>query len=134
MTGLRARLRRNRQLNLYAYFAKDIASQFNLKFEDFGGCIYSVTTKSSAKKRDNEEEVDFVKRLMAVTRTENFFIDIKDMAPKEIYEDHMGLHKRSLLLRGGELPRKNLDYCFQYFSPCPYFSRCHGSLFTQLEK
>lgn len=132
-TGLTARLPRDRQLNLYAYYADQFAKDFDLDVNNFGGCIYSVTTKSQARQKVKESDVDYVTRLMKVTRSKFFVVPIESMAPQEIYEQHMELYERSLQLREGETPRKNFDYCMQYFQPCAWWSQCRGECFSKME-
>lgn len=130
-TGLAAQLPLNRQLNLYAYFYKQFAKRFGFKQKDFKGCIYSVTTKSVAKQKKDEEYPNYVLRMADSIRTKLFFIGKEKMRPDFIYKQHLDLYKRSMELRGGAPAKMNLDYCFSYFKPCPYFSNCYGYTYTE---
>jgi len=129
--GLTAKLPMNRQLNLYASFADQFAAKYDLDIDKFKGCIYSVTTKSLAKQKKTEEYNDYVMRMAGLVRTIIFEVEKEKMNPELIRDMHMDLHKRSLELRAGEAPRMNLEYCFNYFSPCPYWSRCHNCTYTE---
>jgi hypothetical protein len=129
---MKARLYRNRQMNLYAFYADKFRKYYRLTEYSFGGCIYWVTTKSSAKQRQSESYNDYVMRLADLTNSVPFYIEASKMDPKGAYVRHMELYERSLALRQGEEPKKNYDYCFSYFQPCPYFSQCNGGCFTEL--
>jgi hypothetical protein len=52
------------------------------------------------------------------------------MQPEVIWSLFNEMHNRALEIHAGEAPKKNFSACFNYFSPCPYFSNCHGDTFT----
>lgn len=126
------RLAQDRQLNLYAYFKDQVAKEFNLDPDKFMGCRYRVTTKSSAKIRANENYSDFVMRVADLVKSYDIIIPYSKMTPISIYKEHEELWKKSLSLRKGEVPSANYGYCDSYFKPCPYWSKCHGECFTDL--
>lgn len=131
-----SRLPQDRQLNLYASFAKFIAKELGLKFKDFGGCRYRVTTKSTAKQRKGESYVEYVKRLVD-SNIKSYDVEIPKIKlnPIEVKEEHKRLHARSIKLKELEENKvsQNFGYCENYFKPCPYWSKCHGDNFTNME-
>lgn len=118
----------NQQLNLYCSFYKEIAKKYNLDPDKFMGARYLVAVKSKAKQRANESYNDFVMRLVDKKLVKCVFVTI----PKELMridaarEEHMSLYNRSLEIRAGGNPTKNLTYCNAFFKSCEYFSKCHG--------
>jgi len=130
--SLYQKLKTDTQLNLYAYFAPMIAKELKLKPEDFAGCRYRVTTKSVIKQRKTEEYVDYVMRLVKTIKTYDIVIDKKYLKPEETYKRHMIDHELSEKIQTGQVPPvKNFNYCDAFFRPCPYFSNCHGGLYTE---
>lgn len=129
-----ARLHNDVQLNLYSYFANLIAPQFDLDPDKFAGARYRVTTKSTLKQKATESYEAYVKRMAKGIKSYDVIIPAAKMNPKGIYEEHMDLHKRSLELRDGAVPKKNFTYCESYFRPCEYWSRCHGKTCSELEE
>lgn len=125
-------LKMDTQLNLYAYFADQIADKLNLRLDKFLGCRYRVTTKSVAKQRKTESYIDFVTRLIDLVTTYDISIPIEKMSPEKINSQHLNDYVRGkMILDKIILPQRNYNYCENYFKPCPYFSNCHGSNFTQ---
>ena len=120
------------QLNLYASHAPLIAKIFNLDPELFAGCRWRVVTKTTAKQKAGETDTAYIKRL-ADKNLKAFDIAI----PKDIMksEDRKKMHKelywKSVRLKDGdETPVRNFNNCFSFFSPCEYWSKCHGGLFS----
>lgn len=131
-----SRLPSDRQLNLYASFAPMVAEMLGLSMDDFGGCRYRVTTKSTAKQRKGETYNDYVLR-MADNNIKSYDVVVPKsvMRPLEVKMEHETLHRRSLEIRQkpeSEVPQ-NFGYCENYFKPCPYWSKCHGGNFTDME-
>lgn len=130
--NLKASLPKNRQLNLYAYFYKDFAKKFDLDLKKFKGCYYWVTTKVTRKRRPDEKDSEYILRVAEAIKSIPFKVNAKEMNPKECMNNHERLYKRSLELREGATPCKNFENCFSYFTPCPYWSNCHGDTFTTM--
>lgn len=129
-----ARLPKDRQLNLYACFAKQIAEVFELDYEKFGGCRYKVTTKSTAKQKKSETYEQYVMRMVdSYIKSYDVIVPKEKLHTKEVWEEFTGNYDRTMELRSGEVPRKNFGYCESYFKPCEYWSRCHGSTFTEIK-
>lgn len=118
-----SRLPLDPQLNLYAHFASelDIAVP-ELVGKRFAGCLYSQTTKSKA---------GTIKGLEAGVKVFEMFVPIESMNPDMIWSLFNEVHDRALQIHAGEAPRKNLSSCMAYFSPCQYFSQCHGKNFSE---
>jgi len=110
------------QLNLYAYFAEDLYIAVpSLEGKQFAGCLYTQTIKSKASTSSGlDKGVKVIETL----------VPAESMNPKLVWSLFNEVHNRAVELHNGEAPRKNLSSCFNYFSPCPYFSQCHGKTFT----
>lgn len=124
------------QLNLYAAHASLIAKELGLDPKRFGGCRWRVVTKSKANQRELEDDVSFVKRLMASSaiKAHDIEVPIELMAPKETLARHKELYKVSKkLYKPGAKPAKNFDNCFKFNKPCEYYSRCHGHTYSEAQ-
>lgn len=118
-----SRLPLDPQLNLYAHFADDLyIAAPELVGKRFAGCLYSQTTKSKA---------GTIKGLEAGVKVFEMFVPVESMNPDMIWSLFNEVHNRALELHAGEAPRKNLSSCMAYFSPCQYFSQCHGKNFSE---
>jgi len=127
-----ARLPRDRQLNLYASFAHEVAGVLDLDIEKFKGCRYRVTTKSNLKKKASESYEAHVKRTAKNVKSYDVIIPIEVMNPSEFYKVHMVQHEVTMKLRAGEIaPSKNFGACESYFKPCEYWSQCMGCTFSE---
>jgi len=118
-----SRLPLDPQLNLYAHFSSelDIAVP-EISGKRFAGCLYSQTTKSKA---------GTIKGLEAGVKVFEMFVPVESMNPDMIWSLFNEVHNRALELHAAEAPRKNLGSCMAYFSPCQYFSQCHGKNFSE---
>ena len=123
-----AELARDRQLNLYGSYYKEIAKIYDLDPDKFIGCRYLVTSKSKAKQQKKETYSEYVMRMVnkKLVRSYAIFIPKELMTLDEVKSEHLELHKKSMSLRSGEVPEKNYTYCMSYFRPCDYWSKCHG--------
>lgn len=124
--GKIAQLPNDRQLNLYSKFAPEVATHLNLDINKFQGCVYRVVVKSKASPKSTESYKAFVNRVRKLTQVYDIMIPKETMNIEEIWESFCDAHVKSLSLREGEVPVKNLGACFNYFRTCDYFSRCHG--------
>jgi len=123
---LLSRLPLDPQLNLYAHFADDLHIAVpEISGKRFAGCLYSQTTKSKA---------GTIKGLEAGVKVYEMFIPIEVMNPDMIWSLFNEVHSRAIEIHAGEAPKKCLSSCMAYFSPCQYFSLCHGSTFTDNRK
>jgi hypothetical protein len=118
-----SRLPLDPQLNLYSHFAEDLYIAIPaLAGKEFAGCLYSQITKSKA---------GTIKGLEAGVKVYEIFVPIETMNPDLVWSLFSEVHTRVSELHAGEAPKKNLSACFNYFSPCQYFSQCHGNTFTE---
>jgi hypothetical protein len=121
--NLLPQLARDLQMNHYAAFADDVEvgvpEVAGLKFL---GCRYRQIIKSKAGTLGGLEkgvkvfDIEIPAHALRVEETKSLFNHI---------------HDRAVQLHQGEAPTKNYSACFNYFSPCQYFSKCHGELFTK---
>ena len=111
------------QLNLYAHFAEDLYIAVpSLVGKSFAGCLYTQAIKSKAQ---TPKGLDNGVKILEMV------VPVESMNPDLIWSLFNEVHDRALELHKGEAPKKNLSSCFNYFSPCPYFSQCHGKTFTE---
>ena len=121
-----SRLPLDPQLNLYSYFAGDLDSHIlELEGKRFAGCLYTQITKSKA---------GTMKGLEAGVKVYETFVPIEVMNPTLVFNLFNEVHDRALELHAGQAPRKNLSACFNFFSACQYFSKCHGCNFSDNKK
>lgn len=126
------RLHKDTQLNLYAKFVPQICEILKLDSKKFGGIRYRVTTKSKSKRKSSESDKDFIVRMYKTVKSYDFVVPAKLLDADNFYEAHMELYKKSIELHEGKAkPVKNFASCFNYFRPCPYWSKCHGHLYSE---
>lgn len=119
---------RDPQLNLYSAYVNDISKQLKIRAEDFAGCRYRCVTKSTAKQRDKESDVDFIKRLLATTvKAYDIIIPEDLMDPHERMNLHMQAYSLATTLLAGKVePIRNYGNCLAWNRPCEYWSHCYG--------
>ena len=126
-----AKLRNDFQLNLYSFFAPDIAAQFDLDPDQFRGCRYRVTTKSRGKYAEYQDFTKAVKSFYKGVHSFDVVVPKEIMSPEVAMARHKELHDFSMSLRTGESkPQKNFKACDEYFRACQYWSQCHGETFS----
>lgn len=127
-----AMLSRDPQLTLYAAHAFYLAEIHGLDLSKFGGCRWRVVTKSSARQKATETEADFVKRL-ADDHVKAYDIPVQAAMfdTQERLDLHVDLHKRTQKLVKVK-PVRNYRACFNFFSPCPYWSKCYGKTYSEM--
>lgn len=116
-------LARDPQMNYYAGFADDVHIAVpEVEGLPFLGCRYRQIIKSKAKTR---------KGLEAGVKVYDIEIPAEALDTEGFKSQFNTIYDRALAMHNGEAPVKNFSSCFNYFSPCPYFSKCHGSLFSE---
>lgn len=115
------RLPMDMQLNLYAYFAPEIGRQLEMK-GPFLGCRYRQSIKSKAGTAAG---------LARGTPTYDIEVPLSVMNPSYAWSLHLENQTVAQALHNGLAPTKNFGACYDFFSPCPYFSKCHGDLFSK---
>lgn len=127
-----AALPRDPQLNLYAGHASALAQALGLDVKRFAGCRWRVVTKSSAKPKKGETAIEYIARLTDHhVVAYDIPIPIESMNWSERMRMHKSLWEKSGLLQGGR-PLRNYKNCFSFYSPCSYWKRCHGKLFSEM--
>ncbi len=118
-----SRLPLDPQLNLYAHFADELYIAIpELAGRVFGGCLYNQTIKSKAvTNKGLENGVKVIEMLIPASY----------LNPEAVWSLFNDVHNRAIELHAGEVPKKNLAACFNYFKPCEYFSQCYGKTFTE---
>ena len=130
--SLLSRLSRDPQLNLYSYFAPQIADKCGLDLGSFMGTRYRVTTKPTIKLNKKESFTEFVKRCYERIESYDIGIPASHLNPKASFDHIMSLRDRANKLEETpeeEVPQ-NFTYCETYFKPCPYWSNCYGCTFS----
>lgn len=125
-------LKGNTQLNLYAAYAKQLAEACGISDLTFGGCGYFSAVKPKLKKRVKDTDFTYFERLFDQTCKREFLdlemVPADTLSPHKALNLHKALYELSQDIRSGRRkPIPNYNYCEQYFRPCPYFSKCHGS-------
>lgn len=130
---LLARLNRDQQLSIYAFYRDQISELLGLYMDNFRGVRYRVTTKPSIKMGKGETLVEFVKRCYERVEAYDIGVPVKFLADHKTYESMMRLldEMRELETTSEEEVPQNFGYCEQYFKPCPFWSRCYGSTFSR---
>ena len=116
-----ARLHKDRQINLYSYFAEEVGRALGMK-GPFLGFRYrqSIKTKNTTPAG-----------LAKGTPTYDIIIPADSLDPAAAWEDFKDAQKVAVEIKNGIAPRKNLKACFEYFKACEYFSSCHGCLASE---
>ena len=126
--NLMARLMKDQQLNLYAYFIDQIAYTLDLELEKFAGCLYRVTTKATIKWNKRETRKEYIERVYDRIESYSIFIPKEILNPKAAYETVIKAQKRATVLSSSEETeaKQCFNSCFDYFRPCDFFSQCYG--------
>ncbi len=129
-----AQLPKDQQLNLYSYFAQQIAPFFDLDPAKFRGCRYRVTTKTKSQLKIGESIADFANRMCekGAVLAYDAIIPVEIMDIEATWKHFTVVQDRAVALNNGEAPTKNLDNCMSYFKPCQFWSQCHGKCFTEM--
>lgn len=129
-----ANLTRDYQLNLYAAFKDEIAKDLGLDVNKFNGCIMRVVTKPALKQRKDENYSEYVMRMKGNAKMHDLTIKSVYLSENEVLESHMDLYEKSMEMRKWDKKGScNFNNCFNYNSPCPWYSKCHDGEFTELQ-
>lgn len=115
------RLHLDEQVNLYSYFAEDIASMLKMK-GPFLGFRYRQTIKSKAITAAG---------MAKGTPTYDFEIPASVLNPKAAWAAHLERHQTAVDLHNGVAPTKNLNACMDFFKPCEFWSQCYGRIHSE---
>jgi hypothetical protein len=126
---LRARLPKDRQLNLYVSKVLEIYGHEEWA-QKLQGCKYRVITKSKTKRKKDEGFIDYSNRLFKSIRAVEYEIPLELMDFKTAGEDFESLIVRRNEIWAGAPTSQNYNFCESYFKPCEFWSQCHGRLFS----
>jgi hypothetical protein len=130
MPSLFPSLRRNVQLHLYAHFIPTICEAFGLKAINFMGLRYRVVCKPSVRKNSKESLEQYADRANPIT-WDYAFKPTQDIIDA-IWGTHMNLQKEAdAIASSNEKPPCNFASCFEYFSPCVYYSQCYSATYSE---
>ena len=120
------------QLNLYAAHREQIAEKYNLDVNRFAGCRWRVVTKPQLKKKKDEADVDYTKRLIESAKAYDIAVPLINMDPEAALSRHLELFDLAKKLHSPKAkPKRNYGHCLSYFRPCDYWASCFGSLYSQ---
>lgn len=134
-------LPRHPQLNLYAAYKDELAKSLDLDSEKYLGCRYRLTTKSKMARKDGEEFMPYVNRMLKTIKSFDFIL-AKDLMNPQIMKY---IHERTFteiqelqrFVENGKLdnPRFSQNYgnCMAYFRSCEFWSNCHGKNFSDMQ-
>ena len=118
------RLHRDPQMNLYAHFADDIGRALQMN-GPFLGIRYRQSVKSKAKTE---------KGLKEGCKAYDIVIPANLLETKDTWSNFEDAHRLVEELHSGLAPKPNYNACMEYFSPCQFFSQCHGCLHSEGNK
>lgn len=123
METLFARLAQDTQLNLYAYYAPQVAEKLGLSMNKFAGVRYRVVQKPRIVPRAGEPLKDYARR--ADCKAYDVEIPRHLLNPQVAYDQHMALRSEMVGLTE-ETACPNRQACIDYNRPCEYWSHCHN--------
>lgn len=113
------------QLNLYAHHAYLLAEALKLDMNKFAGVRYRSVQKPRYAPFAKETYSAYSQRIMAKC----FDVGVlkADLHTEEIFKQHVNLLVKALKFdRSEATPMRNRGACYQFNTPCEYWSRCHG--------
>lgn len=122
---------KNTQLSLYALYAMPIAEKYGLNPKKFKGARYRTTMKPGLKRKANETDGAYAKRLFEACNSYDVELPLKYLDMDAVDEHEIVQQRTKSLLKGLDKPRRNYSSCTAFFKPCPYFSKCHGIGFEE---
>lgn len=125
---LYARLHMDQQLNLYAGFAPTVAENLKLDLAKFMGCRYRVVQKTKGNPK-NESMAEFSNRIKI--KSYDIEVPIENMDPNGAAKSFMSIQNQIAEMEENNHFPQNLGSCFQYFSPCKWWSQCYGEVHTK---
>lgn len=127
---LTAQLSKNLQLSIYATFKQDVARILSLDLAKFAGVRYLSTTKTKAEEIKSFESFC----IKNVSESYDFVVPAHLLSDSiETLNYHLGIVEQLEELKGQGYTecqiKANYSACFDFFSPCPWWSRCYGHKF-----
>ena len=129
-----AALPRDPQLNLYAAHSTYLAKKLKLDPTQFAGCLYSVTTKSRAKRAKDDTDKTYTARLLnQYVKSYDIFVPVSAMDTEERLSAHLLSYEAAgELLAKKKAPVRNYGNCLNWNRPCEYWSQCYGKTHSAL--
>lgn len=117
------------QLCLYASYKDKVASLVGLDPDLFQGCVYRTTTKPKLVPKDGETVREYLDR----SNVTSFSIYVRktDLQVAYTRATFDRLFARAAALNAGAEPIRDFGACGDWNRPCEYWSRCHGTLFSE---
>jgi hypothetical protein len=138
--GLPERLLRDEQTHSYFSFVDDICESLGLEMEKFSGCCYTVCYKPQYKMKAGETPFDYATRVLPKIKIEQFTFMPDEKFTKQVRGglEADWMYQQSVKKKSEQdpdwTPPPNFNSCFDYFRPCPYWSRCYGRKYTECVK
>jgi len=123
---LQARLKDDRQLNLYVHQFQQLAKPG----KKILGAKYRVVTKSKLKRKKTESFKEFSDRIYAGINAYEYTIPVELLTMESAVDAFNEVRKVQKALHKNKVARRNYNYCESYHRPCEFWSRCHGQNFT----
>ena len=125
------------QLNLYAAHYKEIAAQLGLDPLKYKGCRYRLTTKSKMNRKEGEDFMSYVGRMLKTIKSFDFILPKEIMRP-ELFASIHGAAESYIKAHATDAEPtnfcQNFSNCMNFFRPCEFFSRCHGKNFSEMNR
>jgi hypothetical protein len=127
--NIHKKLATNQQIVIYVTHAHLVAERLSLKMEDFGGFKYIEVKKPMYKLKKDETFEQFTQRCVSDYRSTT-------LAPSDIKLDLIMENVKRIVTKldtiSPDTATMNFGSCMMYGSPCEYWSKCHGDLYSSL--
>lgn len=134
--SLLARLKNDPQLNLYSYFAPQIAEGLGLDLKKFSGIRYRVTLKTTIRAHVGELLLSYARRVFDKIESFDIGIPKEHLKPENAYRIMRGAIIRAERYAQADIDKvpQNFSNCEQYFKPCQFWSQCYGQNYSDAHK
>lgn len=122
-----AKLAANKQLNLYAYFVKQVADKLKLDMKKFAGVRYNVCVKPKIVIKQGESALAYGNRVHSDVY--EIFIPLSLLKTADMFAE-AAIHYKTAHSLTPATACRNRESCLDFFRPCPYWSHCHPASFT----
>lgn len=127
---LLARLKDDRQLNLYVHYYKKLVKPK----KKILGAKYRVVTKSRLKRKKSETFAAFSNRIYDGIRAYEYTVPADILDTVTAVDAFKAVSKRQKQLHKNAVATRNYGFCESFHRPCEFWSRCHGQNFTAESK
>lgn len=123
-----AKLAANKQLNLYAHFADQVAEKLKLDPKMFAGVRYNVCVKPSIVIKAGESALAYGNRVHS--NVYEVFIPASLLHPEATFKEIETMYKVAHSLTE-ENACRNRESCLDFFRPCNFWQHCHPAMYTK---